>query len=134
MLDASLMYLRFVVAALVVVCCAVRVLADGMPIKDGRFVGGPTTVLTLTQSQIVALKATRVIKVTPAQKARLVRDAGVAASELEVYDTRRHENDCTCHAWNRALRFSETQIEVPHPYLVSDEDAARRQKEVDDID
>jgi hypothetical protein len=128
------MIVKFLIALLAAASFAVDVLADGMPIKDGRFVGGPTTVLKLTQAQIVALKTTRMIKVTPAQKARLVRDAGVAASELEVYDTRRHENDCTCHAWNRALRFSETQIEVPHPYLVSDEDAARRQKEVDDID
>ena len=103
--------------------------ADGMPIgDDGRFNGGPTTVITLTASQIEALATPenrwQRITLTESQRAKLNREAGHSPRRFRFYDTRIGESDCTCEAANRALRFSETEAEIPHDYLVSDEKAA----------
>ena len=48
-----------------------------------------------------------------------------------MYFTKDGENDHTCMAFNVAFRFSETQLEVPHEYVVSDGEAAKRKKEMD---
>lgn len=104
-------------------------LADGMPIaKNGRFSGGQTTVITLTRAQIKMLSLPENkwhrIALTDEQRAKLNKEAGKSPSLFMFYDTRIGENDCTCGAANRALRFSETEAEIPHEYLMSDEEAA----------
>ena len=95
-------------------------LLDGMPIRDGRFAGGPVTVLSLDADQVRSLAVERDLVLSGAQRAALARSAGSAARTLWIYDTRVGENDCSCDAENRGLRFSETQIEVPHAYLLDD--------------
>ncbi len=96
-------------------------LLDGMPIRDGRFAGGPVTILSLDADQIRALSVGRDLLLSGAQRAMLMRSAGSAPRMLWIYDTRIGENDCSCDAENRGLRFSETQIEVPHAYLPPDD-------------
>jgi hypothetical protein len=108
-------------------------LADGMPIdQSGRFSGGPTTVITLTAAQIEALAVPenkwRRIALTGEQRTKLMKEAGSSPSIFRFYDTRIGENDCTCEAANRALRFSESQAEIPHAYLTSDKRAAEIDK------
>ena len=92
-------------------------LLDGMPIRDGRFAGGPVTILSLDADQVRALEVDRDLRLTGAQRLALYRSAGATARTLWIYDTRIGENDCTCDAENLGLRFSGAQIEVPHAYL-----------------
>jgi hypothetical protein len=100
--------------------------ADGMPIEGGRFVGGPTTILTLSSSQAGKLMAAencesrKELVLSQAQRLALQESAGAAPLTLLIYNTRKSENDCCCDARNRALWFSDSQIEVPHEYLVAE--------------
>ena len=114
--------------ALFFVCPA---LADGFRIEHGRFVG-KVTELRLTDRQIKSLAASRDLKLTVDQKARLQATAGVAPSELFVYFTKDGETDCTCGAFNLAMRYSERWIEVPHQYLLDDTAAAERKRELEE--
>jgi hypothetical protein len=102
--------------------------ADGLRIKDGRY-EGKVTVLTLTHDQIDALAKSRDLRLSPEQRRILEHAVGVSPSSLFIYFTKDGENDCTCGAANLGLRFSEREIEVPHEYLMSDEEAARREIE-----
>ncbi len=108
-------------------------LADGMPIdKAGRFYGGPTTIINLTKQQIKtladpAMKWKR-IPLTEEQRSKLLNETGKGPMMFMFYDTRIGETDCTCEAANRALRFSESEAEIPHEYLISDEEAAEIDK------
>lgn len=95
----------------------VLALLDGMPLQNGRFAGGPTTVLTLDAEQIRSLAAERHLILSSEQRAALSKATGVAPRWLFMYDTRIGENDCACDAENRGLRFSAAQFEVPHAYL-----------------
>lgn len=108
-------------------------LADGMPIdKNGRFYGGPTTVITLTKAQIKSLSLPENkwhrMALTEEQRAKLKKEAGKSPTMFMFYDTRIGESDCTCEAANRALRFSESEAEIPHDYLKSDEEATEIDK------
>ena len=103
--------------------------ADGMPIdKNGRFIGGKTTVITLTSEQINILSQPeekwKRIALTDKQREKLMKEAGVSPKLFRFYDTRVGESDCTCEAANRALRFSESEAEIPHDYLKTDKEAA----------
>jgi len=124
--------------------------ADGMPIENGRFVG-PVTVITLTKAQREQADKywarierwrkdprgdfggpTPRIALTPGQRAQLRRESGKAPRYFLFYETRFGETDCTCHAANNALRFSETQAEIPHEYLKSDAEVRKMEKEMRD--
>jgi len=102
--------------------------ADGMPIKNGRFVGGPATVITLTVAQLKQLRAAdeqagpKVLILTEGQRASLQRSARAAPLRLGIYNTRKGETDCTCEAVNRGLWFAEGKVEVPHEYRVAEGD------------
>ncbi len=118
---------------LVIMAIPVLALADGMPIdKNGRFYGGPTTVITLSKAQIKALSLPENkwhrMALTDEQRDKLKKEAGKSPSLFMFYDTRIGETDCTCEAANRALRFTETEAEIPHAYLMSDEEAAEIDK------
>ena len=71
---------------------------------------------------------------TVRQKAFVKADTGVAPSKVFLYDARTGETDCTCHAWNVAFLFDLESMDIPHEFVVSDEEAARRQVEFDAID
>ena len=103
---------------------------DGFPIKDGRY-EGKTSVLRLTRSQISSLATSRDLQLTQRQKAELKAAAGAGPSTIYVYFTKDGENDHTCMAFNVGFRFSDAEVEVPHEYVVSDEEAAKRKKEME---
>jgi hypothetical protein len=105
---------------------ALALARDGMPIENGRFAGGPATVLTLSADQARSLGADRELVLSKAQRAALRSSAGMAPLTLLVYDTRIGENDCCCDAKNRGLRFSADQVEVPHAYLEAPEERGGR--------
>jgi hypothetical protein len=107
-------------------------MADGFPIKDGRY-AGKTSVLTLTRSQISSLATSRVLRLTQKQRAKLKVAAGAGPSEIYVYFTKDGENDDSCMAFNVGFRFSDVEVEVPHEYVVSDEEAEKRKKEMEDM-
>lgn len=118
---------------LVIMAIPFLALADGMPIdKNGRFYGGPTTVITLTKAQIKSLSLPENkwhrMALTEEQRAKLKKEAGKSPTMFMFYDTRIGESDCTCEAANRALRFSESEAEIPHDYLKSDEEATEIDK------
>lgn len=125
---------RKVLITLLVLCLLTQwVFADGMPIdKNGRFYGGTTTIITLTKAQIKTLslpeKKWKRMALTEEQRTKLMNEAGKSPVMFMFYDTRIGESDCTCEAANRALRFSETEAEIPHAYLKSDEQAAEIDK------
>ncbi len=125
--------IRLASILLVIMVMPVLVLADGMPIdKNGRFYGGLTTVITLTETQIKTLSSPENkwhrMALTDEQRCKLKKEAGKSPSLFMFYDTRIGESDCTCEAANRALRFSQTEAEIPHDYLKSDEEAAEIDK------
>jgi len=98
-------------------------LADGMPIENGRFCGGATSVIRLTSEQMEALNRQQMrgecktLVLNNLQRLQLQNEAGAAPNKLDIYNTRLNENDCTCEAVNRGLWFTATQLEVPHAYL-----------------
>lgn len=128
-----------------------------MPIEKGRF-QGTVVVLGLTDAQVRELDAAGAwrealpksgpgsfppsdewpsvlregLLLTMTQRRHLARDAHAEEipERLAIYDTRRGENDCSCGACNRALRFSARHVEVPVEYLMSDEACARLDREV----
>jgi hypothetical protein len=80
----------------------------------------------LSDSQVEALEVGRSLRLTPQQRRRLLAArGGPPPSELLVYFTARGENDCTCGIFDVALRFEARRFEVPHEYLVDDDEAAR---------
>jgi hypothetical protein len=103
--------------------------ADGFPVANGRYAGGPATILELDAGQRASIDQARQLVLTASQQDRLFREAGTRASEFLVYDLRLAESDCTCNAANVAFRFSEDQVEVAHLYLMTDDEAARRRAE-----
>ncbi len=116
-------------ALLLSILMPISAIADGMPIgEDGRFVGGETIVIGLSEAQESGLTNDRTLKLNREQK-RLIRKLhGFAPSELFVYDTRIGENDCTCDAYNRGLWFQKGMVEVPRLYLVTDRQALENEK------
>jgi len=108
-------------------------IADGLPLVDGRYPIGKVSVFTLSDSQRTFIECVRerntdnaktpyVFRLTSVQAARLKRESGLSPKRFEVYETFRGFNDAGPH-WNLALRFNETQIEIPHKLLLSNRKA-----------
>jgi len=116
--------------ALIVVSRPLR--GDAMPIVAGRYSGGSATLLTLTTQQVLTARTKRVVVLTQAQQRRLVREAHVAPTVLDISLPAVAALDCTDFTFNVGLLIAPTEIEVPHRYLVSDNEAARRTKEFED--
>lgn len=114
---------------LMILAGSTNVRADGMPIdSQGRFVGGETIVIGLSETQQAALAKDRVLKLNAAQRRQIRKIHGFSPSELHIYDTRVGENDCTCEAYNRGLWFNAGLVEVPRTYLVTDQRAREIEK------
>lgn len=108
--------------------------ADGVPLKDGRYIR-PVVVFEITAEQKQVIDQFRachlenfktmneytpyVFKLTPSQANALKAKAGFAPRVFEVFETYRGFNDAGPH-WNLALRFSESQIEIPLDLLLPD--------------
>lgn len=106
-------------------------LADGMPIgRDGRFEGGEVVLLRLSVAQQALLMRGRSLRLDAAQRERIRKVHGFAPASLEIFDTRHGENECTCNAYNRGLRFAEEEVEVPRVYLRTDREVREIEKEL----
>jgi hypothetical protein len=107
-----------------------QAVADGLPLSNGRYVQGRVSVFTLTAEQRAFIECVRtthtdnsktpyVFRLTASQATQLRHEAGLSPARFEVYETYRGNNDAGPH-WNLALRFSESQIEVPHKLLLNE--------------
>jgi hypothetical protein len=124
-------------AALMLCLIASRAVADGLTIKDGRYVG-PVVVFDLTASQKNAVEHFRtchvdhfqtmntytpyVFRLTPKQSATLRRRVGFSPTAFQILETYRGENDAGPF-WNVVLRFSESQIEIPVDLILPNKEA-----------
>ncbi len=110
-------------------------LADGFPLKEGRYAGGDAVELELTKPQADQVqrhfKSGMVLKLTKAQRAFLKAKSKmkIAPTRLEVYQATELAGDCTCFAANIALPFRAGWVEVPLVYLCTDKEAAARKAE-----
>jgi hypothetical protein len=117
--------------------------ADGLPLKDGRYPGPVLVIaLTLEQKQVIAHYRTcqleqfqtmneytpYVFRLTAAQAEELRSKKGFSPDLFEVYETYRGFNDAGPH-WNLVLRFSEDEAEVPLDLVVSNTDAKAAHEE-----
>jgi hypothetical protein len=116
---------RYVFFAFALLASTLGAAGEDMPIENGRF-AGEVTVIKLSKPQIALIEETQVLRLTPAQRNQLSSEAGLAPTEFCVCDTRRLEFSCASAKWNVALRFSDRAVEIPHEYLVPDEEAMRR--------
>ena len=105
--------------------------ADGMRVEDGRYAGGPVTTLRVEADQLASWPDERWIALTRTQQEAVRADTGIAPAKVFLYDAREGESDCTCHAWNVGFLFREDGFDVPHPFVVTNEEAAERQAEFD---
>ena len=122
------------IVAILLGSIAVIALADNLSFKNGRLQEGKVSILKIEKSQFLTIKTKRVMVLSPSQKTILKREAGLAPSVLEVYTIKGAEIGIHgCFAFNVAVWFSETQVEVPHKYLVSDEDAEKKSNEYDEM-
>lgn len=145
------MPIRRVLVATTLTALASHAAADGMPLKDGRFVGR-VIVVRLTDPQRKELDAAARwrqahgldwppesewpeverdgLALTPDQRARVRALAGAGPRRVSVVETRLGQNDCTCGACNRALRFDELHVEIPLEYVIADAACRRLDAEV----
>jgi len=132
-------------AALVLVTffLARNAVADGLPLKDGRY-PGPVIVFTLTATQKTVIERYRtcqlerfktmnvytpyIFRLTPAQATALAARKGFSPTVFGVYETYRGFNDAGPH-WNLVLRFSPDEIEVPLDLVISDKEAKAEHEE-----
>ncbi len=68
---------------------------------------------------------------TASQKKSLQRSAQKAPTVLSIHSLKVAGKDCTCGEFNIAIWFKPTQIEVPHRYLLTDDEAAQANDEAD---
>ncbi len=134
--------MRLITCALSVLLLSGTAQADGLPLKDGRYVG-PVLVLQLTESQKQVIEIFRtcqlenfktmnvytpyVFQLTSGQAKSLKAKAGFAPRFFEVYETYRGFNDAGPH-WNIAARFSPDEIEIPLNLLLPDRKAGLAHK------
>jgi hypothetical protein len=117
--------------------------AEKLPLRDGRYVG-EVAVFSLTAAQKGRIEKFRechlahastmniytpyVFKLTSSQSKSIKRLVGYSPKYFQIYETFLGFNDAGPH-WNIALRFSETQIEIPVALLLSATQAEAEFKE-----
>ena len=128
-----------IIAFLIAASIATTALADGLPLKNGRYPGQVIT-FDLTKAQKATIAKFRfchlanfkrmniytpyVFALTPEQSRAVRRTVGFAPNRFEVYETYRGFNDAGPH-WNLALRYSQDRIEIPIKLLLRDKEAAQ---------
>ncbi|WP_243322284.1 hypothetical protein [Geothrix sp. SG200] len=119
---------QMLLAALVLLCSP-PLLADGFPLKDGRYAGGPVIEMKLTKSQAKSVsnhfEPGMLLKLTRAQQ-RLLKSKGkmvTPPTELMIFHATDLAQDCTCFAANWAFDFKPGWLEVPLAYLCTDQEA-----------
>ena len=112
-------------------------LADGLPLKNGRY-PGLVLDLKLTEQQKRVIERYRtcqlersdtmniytpyVFALTSSQAAEVSKTVGYAPARFQVYETVRGFNDSGPH-WNLALRYSKDRIEIPVKLLLPEKEA-----------
>jgi hypothetical protein len=114
-------------------------LADGLPLKDGRYPGEVLEfeltreqkgvidhyrTCQLERSHAMNMYTPYVFKLTGSQAESLRRRVGFAPAYFNIFETVRGFNDAGPH-WNLVLRYAEDRIEVPVALVVSNR-AARK--------
>ena len=115
-----------------------NILADGLPLKDGRYVHSDVIVFDLTENQKKTIQhydkcqlenfrtmnayTPYIFKLTEKQSEILKSKKGFSPSKFQVYETYKGFNDAGPH-WNMVLRFSENEIEIPIDLLITDTEA-----------
>jgi hypothetical protein len=115
------------------------VAADGLPLRNGRF-EGQVLVFKLTDDQKTRIEAYRtchlgdlarmneytpyIFALSKEQASTVRKRVGYAPKWFQVYETVRGYNDGGPH-WNMALRFSESEFEVPLKLLLPDSSAKK---------
>ena len=106
--------------------------ADGFPLKNGRYAGGPVIQLKLTRAQTEMaqnhFESGMTIKLTKAQQSKVKAQGKltVAPTEIMLFHAVDLANDCTCFAANWGFDFKPGWVEIPTEYLCSDEEAEGR--------
>lgn len=122
---------RFLLAAVLMAPFS-SLFADGFPIKDGRYNGGPTLIIKLTKNQTemiqTAFKAGMTIQLTENQKIRIVKETNlkISPTKIAVYHASDLTNSCTCFTANIGFDFKPGWLELPVASLCSDEEAEGR--------
>ena len=107
--------------------------ADGIPMKNGHFVGVKTFIVRLTPDQVKELEKRRSgkaqlyeekIVLTSDQVDEIQRHAKKRITRLEIFEG--NWKDCACHAYNIGSRIDKTAVEVPVPYLFTETEIAKR--------
>lgn len=110
-------------------------IADGLRFENGRLNEGVVTVLDLSEAQLLQVRTKRTVVLTDSQKRVLRKAAGISPTVLTVYSTKMAAAGIdSCFEYNVALWFEPTRIEVPHRFLVSDEDAVKKADDFDSIE
>jgi hypothetical protein len=109
--------------------------ADGIPIKDGRYSGGSSIIIELTESQreLIRTKYSPFFDfpLTDDQRDTIRTKLSVSPSPsklmlVKVEDT---AGECTCGAANLGLLIDSNRVEIPVKYVYTDEEAMKRRIE-----
>ena len=128
--------MRFIVSVFILLFLPGIALADGIPMKNGHFVGEKTFALRLTPKQINDLEKRRKGKqrlnkeevvLTADQVDQIERHANKRIMRLEIFEG--DWKDCSCHAHNIGSRITKGTVEVPVSYLLTDKQIAERYSE-----
>jgi len=109
--------------------------ADSLPIKNGRYSGGPVIVIKLTEKQkenIKKYKPYNKMKLTKNQQTEIASKANMKEPPTQVIVVRPvdTQGDCTCGLANIGLILKGGVIEIPVSYLATDKEA----KEMEIVD
>jgi hypothetical protein len=134
----SLSTIKSFVIAFIALIFTQSALADGLPLKNGRY-PGKVVDLKLTDEQKIVIDHYRtcqleqsttmnvytpyIFTLSPSQAAAVKDIAGYSPNHLQVYETVRGFNDAGPH-WNIALRYSEDRIEIPVKLLLREKAAS----------
>lgn len=110
--------------------------ADSLPIKNGRYAGGPVVMITLTEKQRETIqkkyKPYIKMKLTKSQQAEIASKGNMKESPTKLIVVRPADTqeDCTCGLANIGLILKDGVIEIPMSYLATDKQA----KEMEIVD
>ena len=111
-------YVRLIILAwLFVSISTISVLADGLPIKDGRYSGGAVVIIELTQEQqkiiIQRYKPYCDLKLTKEQIEYIKKTVKMIEAPTKLFVVRPADTvgDCTCGLANLGLIFKDNAIE-----------------------
>lgn len=102
--------------------------ADGIPMKNGHFIGAKTFTLQLTREQVGALEERRKprqrlywepVVLTEEQTGIVKRHTNKRVKRIWIFEG--NWSDCSCHAYNIASRIDKNLLEVPVSYLLTEQ-------------